>query len=115
MGESQIWEFSHPKFIHGRPDLLKAIKRKAVDSDMARRENGDLHSRVALMQVSQSHMMQQLTCLQDEFAAVVRELTDVRRHQDMQQQMMETVMDYIARQEGGQSKLSLFTYSKVVC
>ncbi|KAN0088208.1 HSF-type DNA-binding domain containing protein [Tylopilus felleus] len=30
---SQTWEFSHPKFLRGRPDLLEAIKRKALEPD----------------------------------------------------------------------------------
>jgi hypothetical protein len=29
--EAQSWEFSHPKFIKGRVDLLESIKRKAMD------------------------------------------------------------------------------------
>ncbi|OAD70908.1 heat shock factor-type transcription factor, partial [Phycomyces blakesleeanus NRRL 1555(-)] len=28
LAENQIWEFSHPKFMRGRPDLLDEIKRK---------------------------------------------------------------------------------------
>ncbi|PWN31911.1 winged helix DNA-binding domain-containing protein, partial [Meira miltonrushii] len=34
--DTQIWEFSHPKFIRGRPDLLDDIRRKALDSEHAR-------------------------------------------------------------------------------
>ncbi|KAG1904993.1 HSF-type DNA-binding-domain-containing protein [Suillus fuscotomentosus] len=30
---SQTWEFSHPKFLHAHPDLLDAIKRKALEPD----------------------------------------------------------------------------------
>ncbi|KAF9224111.1 winged helix DNA-binding domain-containing protein, partial [Gyrodon lividus] len=30
---SQTWEFSHPKFLRARPDLLDAIKRKALEPD----------------------------------------------------------------------------------
>ncbi|KAI9307800.1 HSF-type DNA-binding-domain-containing protein, partial [Cunninghamella echinulata] len=35
--EKEIWEFSHPKFIRGHPELLKDIKRKAMDSELMRR------------------------------------------------------------------------------
>ncbi|OAD01031.1 heat shock factor-type transcription factor, partial [Mucor lusitanicus CBS 277.49] len=28
LAENQIWEFSHPKFLRNRPDLLDEIKRK---------------------------------------------------------------------------------------
>ncbi|KAI6028798.1 hypothetical protein F5J12DRAFT_807770 [Pisolithus orientalis] len=30
---SQTWEFSHPKFLRERPDLLDTIKRKALEAD----------------------------------------------------------------------------------
>ncbi|PCH36448.1 winged helix DNA-binding domain-containing protein, partial [Wolfiporia cocos MD-104 SS10] len=29
----QTWEFSHHKFLRGRPDLLEEIKRKALEPD----------------------------------------------------------------------------------
>ncbi|ORZ25204.1 HSF-type DNA-binding-domain-containing protein, partial [Absidia repens] len=45
--ENEIWEFSHPKLIRGRPDLLKDIKRKAMDSEMVRRETGDIQASFA--------------------------------------------------------------------
>ncbi|KAI7829965.1 HSF-type DNA-binding-domain-containing protein, partial [Kickxella alabastrina] len=37
MAENQIWEFSHPKFIRDRPDLLEQIKRKTMESESLRR------------------------------------------------------------------------------
>ncbi|KAI7856530.1 hypothetical protein BDC45DRAFT_437353, partial [Circinella umbellata] len=35
--ENEIWEFSHPQFQKNRPDLLKDIRRKAMDSEVLRR------------------------------------------------------------------------------
>ena len=31
--DAQTWEFSHHKFLRGRPDLLDEIKRKALEPD----------------------------------------------------------------------------------
>lgn len=31
--DQQSWEFTHPKFIRGRPDLLESIKRKTIETD----------------------------------------------------------------------------------
>ncbi len=31
--ESHVWEFSHPHFLRGRPELLDGIRRRALDSD----------------------------------------------------------------------------------
>ncbi|KAI8051518.1 HSF-type DNA-binding-domain-containing protein [Syncephalis plumigaleata] len=36
--ETQVWEFSHPKFVRNRPDLLDDIKRKSMESESLRRE-----------------------------------------------------------------------------
>ncbi|KAK9709492.1 hypothetical protein K7432_008999 [Basidiobolus ranarum] len=98
LAENQIWEFSHPKFLRGRPDLLDDIKRKSMESETLRRETGDLHAHITMMQVAQSDMMQQLANLQQNLSEVVRELSDTKRKQDMQQQMMKNMFDYIQQQ-----------------
>ncbi|KIJ55588.1 hypothetical protein M422DRAFT_199869 [Sphaerobolus stellatus SS14] len=33
--DAQTWEFSHPKFLRGRTDLLEDIKRKSLEQDLA--------------------------------------------------------------------------------
>ncbi|KAJ8663406.1 hypothetical protein O0I10_000645 [Lichtheimia ornata] len=103
LAENQIWEFSHAKFLRNRPDLLDDIKRKAMESsDTARRETGDLHAHLAMMQVAQSDMMQQIGHLFENFNELVKELAETRRKQASQQQMMKNMAQYISQQNGGQ-------------
>ncbi|KAI9258914.1 HSF-type DNA-binding-domain-containing protein [Phascolomyces articulosus] len=100
LAENQIWEFSHPKFLRGRADMLDEIKRKALESDVVRRDNGDISSHLAVMQVAQSDMMQQLAHLQENFTEIVRELADTRRRQSAQQQLIKQMLDYLTHQQG---------------
>ncbi|KAI9498700.1 HSF-type DNA-binding-domain-containing protein [Zychaea mexicana] len=100
LAENQIWEFSHPKFLRGRGDMLDEIKRKALESDVVRRDNGDISSHLAVMQVAQSDMMQQLAHLQENFSEIVRELADTRRRQMAQQQLIKQMLDYLTHQQG---------------
>ncbi|ORX83014.1 hypothetical protein K493DRAFT_307704 [Basidiobolus meristosporus CBS 931.73] len=98
LAENQIWEFSHPKFLRGRPDLLDDIKRKAMESETLRRETGDLHAHITMMQVTQSDMMQRIAHLQANLSEVVRELTETRKRQSIQQQLIKNMMDHIHQQ-----------------
>lgn len=68
--DTQIWEFSHPKFIRGRPELLDDIRRKALDSEHARVEARDLQ-----YSVSVGHM--QLRQVVDEQQYRIEELYEV--------------------------------------
>ncbi|KAI0924334.1 hypothetical protein AcV7_003099 [Taiwanofungus camphoratus] len=43
----QTWEFSHHKFLRGRPDLLEEIKRKALEPDPALKHRVELPGEVA--------------------------------------------------------------------
>ncbi|KAG0189847.1 hypothetical protein DFQ28_002822 [Apophysomyces sp. BC1034] len=104
LAENQIWEFSHSKFMRGRPDLLDDIKRKAMETDGGRRDN-DVNSHMAMFQVAQTDMMQQLAHLQENFSEVVRELAETRRRQGIQQQMMKDMMDFLTQHHGVQLQL----------
>ncbi|ORX81760.1 hypothetical protein K493DRAFT_270309 [Basidiobolus meristosporus CBS 931.73] len=95
LAENQIWEFSHAKFLRDRPDLLDDIKRKALESENLRRETGDLHAHITMMQVTQSDMMQRIAHLQATLSEVVQELTETRRRQEVQQQMIKNMMDHL--------------------
>lgn len=56
--DAQRWEFSHPKFLRGRTDLLEDIKRKAIEPDPNQtRHRVELPTEVAaqLRQMSQEH------------------------------------------------------------
>jgi len=56
--ESQVWEFSHTKFIRHRPDLLDEIKRRVGDVDYIR--EGDLSNAMTAMQVQQKDILKQV-------------------------------------------------------
>ncbi|KAI7816769.1 HSF-type DNA-binding-domain-containing protein [Gamsiella multidivaricata] len=105
LAENQIWEFSHQKFLRGRQDLLDDIKRKAMESDSMRRDGGDLPQHMAVIQASQTELLQQITQLQENFGEVVRELGDTRRKQAAQQQVLKSLLEYIQKTTGGQRKL----------
>lgn len=107
LAENQIWEFSHPKFLRNRPDLLDEIKRKSMEADTARRENGDLQSHVAMLQASQSEMIQQIQSLYENFSEVIKELEDTKQKQDNQMQFIKSMMNYISQQNGGNVLYSL--------
>lgn len=102
LAENQIWEFSHPKFLRNRPDLLDDIKRKSMEADTARRENGDLQSHVAMLQASQSEMIQQIQNLYENFTEVIKELEETKQKQESQMQFIKNMMNYITQQNGGQ-------------
>lgn len=110
LAENQIWEFSHPKFLRNRPDLLDDIKRKSMEADTARRENGDLQSHVAMLQASQSEMIQQIQSLYDNFTEVIKELEVTKEKQENQMQFMKSMMNYISQQNGGQLPTELCQY-----
>ncbi|KAF8909493.1 hypothetical protein CPB85DRAFT_1435693 [Mucidula mucida] len=54
--DSQTWEFSHHKFLRGRPDLLEEIKRKALEPD------GGIKGRIELP----GEVASQLNAMRDE-------------------------------------------------
>ncbi|KAI8338183.1 HSF-type DNA-binding-domain-containing protein [Chlamydoabsidia padenii] len=103
LAENQIWEFSHSKFLRGRADLLDEIKRKALETDLARRElhNGtDMNSHMTMMQMAQSDMRQQLMQLQNNFNQVVRDLENTRKQQSQQMEMMKGLMQFMSQRLG---------------
>jgi hypothetical protein len=101
LAENQIWEFSHPKFLRNRPDLLDEIKRKALETESVRRgDANDINSHMTMMQMSQSDMLQQISQIQDNLNQVVHELTETKKRQNMQQQMMKDMMDFMTKQYG---------------
>ncbi|ELQ32488.1 hypothetical protein OOU_Y34scaffold01119g1, partial [Pyricularia oryzae Y34] len=60
--DAQIWEFSHPKFLRGRSDLLDDIRRKALDSEHARVEARDLQYSVSVGQMQLRALTRTLLC-----------------------------------------------------
>lgn len=105
LAENQIWEFSHPKFLKDRPDILDEIKRKSLETEnTTRRDHGDINSHMAMMQVSQSEMVQQLVRLQDNFSQVVRELAETKSRQNKQYQMLKSMMEFISNRQQEESQ-----------
>jgi hypothetical protein len=102
------------KFIKNRPDLLDEIKRKSLENNnesnsnnlsRSRMDFGDMTSHMAMMQVSQSEMVQQLNRLQDNFNQVIRELQETKTKQMNQQQILKNMMNFLASRHNGQCKL----------
>lgn len=75
-----------------------------MENESMRRDTGDLSTHMAMMQVAQSDMLQQLAQLQDNFSEVVRELAETKRKQGLQQQQMKSMINVIQQHSGGQSK-----------
>lgn len=65
---------------------------------------------MAMMQVSQSEMVQQLARLQDNFSQVVRELADTKSKQHKQQQVLKNMMDFLSARHGAQGKYIYIIY-----
>ncbi|KAI8069606.1 HSF-type DNA-binding-domain-containing protein [Gongronella butleri] len=95
VAENQIWEFSHPKFIRDRPDLLDEIKRRAMDDNTRKETQQDLQSQLSMVQMAQADLVQQFSRLQEQFEVVVRELSDTKKRQTEQQEMIKTVMQFV--------------------
>lgn len=68
----QTWEFSHHKFLRGRPDLLEEIKRKTMDPDPSLT---NLKQRLELP----GEIVVQLSAMKDENKRIRRELEWERR------------------------------------
>ncbi|KAG7444039.1 winged helix DNA-binding domain-containing protein [Guyanagaster necrorhizus] len=52
--DSQTWEFSHHKFLRGRPDLLDDIKRKALEPDLGAKHRVELPGEVGILPLPRS-------------------------------------------------------------
>lgn len=77
------------------------IKRKSMEADGARRENGDLQGHVAMLQASQSEMIQQIQNLYENFTEVIKELEETKQKQESQMQCIKSMMNFISQQNGG--------------
>ncbi|KAJ1746459.1 hypothetical protein LPJ79_005866 [Coemansia sp. RSA 1821] len=94
-----MWEFSHPKFVRDRPDLLDQIKRKTMESESLRREAGDLHANFVMLQVSHTDLVKRVHHLQENLAEVIRELAETRKRQATQEGLVRQLLQ--ALKQGG--------------
>ncbi|ORX62133.1 hypothetical protein DM01DRAFT_1331593 [Hesseltinella vesiculosa] len=102
LAENQIWEFSHNKFLRGRPELLDEIKRKALETDLSRRDlNGaDINSQVTMMQMAQSEMRQQLLQLQSSMTRLTNDFELTKKQQAAQNEMMHNLLQFMSQHLG---------------
>ncbi|KAL5536721.1 hypothetical protein ACEPAF_544 [Sanghuangporus sanghuang] len=82
--DQQVWEFSHHKFLRGRPDLLDEIKRKALDPDPTVKQRvelpGELAAQLGQMRENHRRVVRALEWERakvDKLVGVVRQLSDV--------------------------------------
>ncbi len=107
--DSQTWEFSHLKFLRGRPDLLDEIKRKALEPDPAVKHrvelpgevshqviplylHRDLISRIASFQVAA-----QLGAMRDENRRVWEQVNIERRRADKLVNVVAQLWDVVGK------------------
>ncbi|TPX33005.1 hypothetical protein SmJEL517_g03983 [Synchytrium microbalum] len=89
------FEFSHSKFLRERPDLTDLIKRKSLDSDVLRRENGDITASVQVMHMQQTDMMREFNSMKHLVQDVLRELQECRKRQAVHQSVIQRLVGYI--------------------
>ncbi|KAF7356977.1 HSF-DOMAIN domain-containing protein [Mycena venus] len=82
--DAQTWEFSHHKFLRGRPDLLDEIKRKALEPDPALKHRvelpGEVAAQLGAMREENQRMWEQLNAERrrvEKLVSVVSRLWDV--------------------------------------
>ena len=84
--------------MRGRMDLLEDIKRKAMDSEMLRKEAGDMYGQISKLQMSQADIVQQLTTLQMCVNELRADLLDSRRAQQDQEKLVKGLINNLAAQ-----------------
>ncbi|CEI90423.1 hypothetical protein RMCBS344292_04748 [Rhizopus microsporus] len=92
--EYEVWEFSHKNFQRDNPTLLEDIKRKTMDSELLRRENGDVHASLATMQQYQADLLRQFKALQENYSNLLQNMEEMKKTQDQQQATIRKLLDY---------------------
>lgn len=90
----QTWEFSHPRFLRGRPDLLEEIKRKALEPDPSIKNRVELPGEVAA----------QLGQIRDSTRRVVRALEAERAKNERLRGVVKSLHDFVSRSFPGSGK-----------
>ncbi|KAG6868056.1 hypothetical protein C0993_007915 [Termitomyces sp. T159_Od127] len=91
--DAQTWEFSHHKFLRGRPDLLDEIKRKALEPDPAIKHRVELPGEVAA----------QLGAMRDENRRVWEQLSLERKRTDRLVCTLQRLWEFVGNRMGGLS------------
>ncbi|KAH8553548.1 HSF-type DNA-binding-domain-containing protein [Umbelopsis sp. PMI_123] len=95
--KDQVWEFYHPQFLRGRQDLLDGIKRKAMETDMYRRETGDMYGQISMLQSTQSDIFKQLTQLQVSVGQLSGQLAQSMKVQGDQASVIKEMMEVMSK------------------
>lgn len=95
----QVWEFSHPKFIKGRADLLDEIRRKALDNDHGRGEARDLQFNMSMGQMQLRHHLEEVQWRLDQTMEQNMQLRDFSL--SLRKTLID-VLEYVKVSNGGQ-------------
>jgi len=116
--DSQVWEFSHPKFIRGRTDILTDIKRRVVSSPSGgssathsrslsetdepmvnRKERDELLHQLTTSKALYSETVQHLHELQSSFHIMIKEIGETKRKQSILQEGVKKMIDVLNNQQ----------------
>ena len=96
----QTWEFSHHKFLRGRPDLLEEIKRKALEPDPSVKQRVELPGEVAA----------QLSQMRDDNRRLVQALNSERQKMGRLADVTKALYDVVTKAFPGHGKCSFFHF-----
>ncbi|KAG1140871.1 hypothetical protein G6F36_015781 [Rhizopus arrhizus] len=80
-------------------------------TDVSKRENNPIQNDMALMQASQSDLIQQVKNLQENFSHVMNEMQAMKQTQEQQAEIIKTLSNYIQQHGGQEFKLDSFETS----
>ena len=95
----QTWEFSHHKFLRGRPDLLEEIKRKALEPDPSLKHRVELPGEVAA----------QLSQMREDNRRLMVAFQQERQKFDRLANVTKAMYDVVVKTCGSACFLSLYT------
>ena len=99
--DAQTWEFSHHKFLRGRPDLLDEIKRKALEPDPSVKHRVELPGEVAA----------QLGAMREQHRRVVKALEEERVRVERLTSVVKTLHEILSKICPGSCELFFFLFS----
>ena len=98
--DAQTWEFSHHKFLRGRPDLLDEIKRKALEPDPSVKHRVELPGEVAA----------QLGSMREQHRRVVKALEEERVRVERLTSVVKTLHEILSKICPGSWEWSFFFF-----
>ncbi|KAG6909803.1 hypothetical protein DXG01_015296 [Tephrocybe rancida] len=102
--DAQTWEFSHHKFLRGRPDLLDEIKRKALEPDPAMKHRVELPGEVRAVSkspVAIPEVAAQLGAMRDENQRMWNQLNHERKRTERLTGALQRLWEVVGTRVGG--------------